>query len=445
MSSVRTTVRVLKTTAAEGVTKPRSVVVTVPGPKGFKGDKGDKGDTGDTGPQGPQGIQGDTGPIGPQGPKGDKGDKGDTGDTGPQGEQGVQGEQGIQGIQGIQGETGPQGEQGIQGETGPQGPKGDTGDTGPQGPQGIQGETGPQGPQGEVGPAGEGVPAGGNAYDIIRKDSGNVSTEWTDELVIDMVVFDTAAAEEPDVAGELAWSVDEGTLDLSLDGSTTLHLGQQAYYRIKNQTGSPIGKGVLVAFAGTTGASGVLLAEPADTANIPPEYIMGITPAAIADGADGYAVQFGKVRKLDTSAWGDGNILYADPLNVGGLTNVEPPLPNVQVAAVVYSDGTNGELFVRPTIRAASSIATLSDVDEGSGFQDGDTLLYDALFDVWVPGTPAAGAVGGGDDRVFWENDQTVDFDYAITSGRNAVTAGPITIQSSITMTMPSGSEWTVV
>lgn len=30
------------------------------------------------------------------------------------------------------------------------------------------------------------------------------------------------------------------------------------------------------------------------------------------------------------------------------------------------------------------------DIDKGSGFQDGDILVYDATLDVWVPGSPVA-------------------------------------------------------
>ena len=58
---------------------------------------------------------------------------------------------------------------------------------------------------------------------------------------------------------------------------------------------------------------------------------------------------------------------------------------------------------------------------------------------------PAAGAKGGGTDKVFWENDQTVDTDYTITTSQNAMTAGPITISSGITVTVPSGSTWIIL
>ena len=55
------------------------------------------------------------------------------------------------------------------------------------------------------------------------------------------------------------------------------------------------------------------------------------------------------------------------------------------------------------------------------------------------------GATGGGSNKIFFENDQTVTNNYTITSGKNAMTAGPVTINSGITVTVPSDSTWTVV
>jgi type II secretory pathway component GspD/PulD (secretin) len=57
----------------------------------------------------------------------------------------------------------------------------------------------------------------------------------------------------------------------------------------------------------------------------------------------------------------------------------------------------------------------------------------------------AAGAKGGGTDKIFWENGQTVGFDYTISSGANAGSFGPIAIGASVTVTVPSGATWTVV
>lgn len=55
------------------------------------------------------------------------------------------------------------------------------------------------------------------------------------------------------------------------------------------------------------------------------------------------------------------------------------------------------------------------------------------------------GATGGGTNQIFFENGQTISVNYTITSGKNAGTFGPVTINSGITVTVPTGSVWTVV
>lgn len=54
------------------------------------------------------------------------------------------------------------------------------------------------------------------------------------------------------------------------------------------------------------------------------------------------------------------------------------------------------------------------------------------------------GATGGGNDQTFYLNGQTVTTNYAIPSGQNAGTFGPITVASGAVVTVPSGSTWTI-
>ena len=54
------------------------------------------------------------------------------------------------------------------------------------------------------------------------------------------------------------------------------------------------------------------------------------------------------------------------------------------------------------------------------------------------------GAKGGGTNQVFFENDIIITDDYTITTGKNAITAGPITIVATATVTIPDGSTWTI-
>ena len=60
-------------------------------------------------------------------------------------------------------------------------------------------------------------------------------------------------------------------------------------------------------------------------------------------------------------------------------------------------------------------------------------------------GSVGGGATGGGNDAIFFENGQTVTANYTITAGNNAMTAGPISINGGVIVTIPSGSVWTVV
>jgi len=63
-------------------------------------------------------------------------------------------------------------------------------------------------------------------------------------------------------------------------------------------------------------------------------------------------------------------------------------------------------------------------------------LRYNSTLDVfegfsnnqWGQVGGAAGATGGGNDEVFYENDQTVTISYTIPSTKNAMTTGPITL-----------------
>ena len=62
-----------------------------------------------------------------------------------------------------------------------------------------------------------------------------------------------------------------------------------------------------------------------------------------------------------------------------------------------------------------------------------------------LTGISAGGASGGGSDEVFYENDQNVTSNYTITNGKNAMSAGPITVNSGVTVTVGDGETWTVV
>ena len=60
-------------------------------------------------------------------------------------------------------------------------------------------------------------------------------------------------------------------------------------------------------------------------------------------------------------------------------------------------------------------------------------------------GQLGGGATGGGSDEVFVENGVTVTTNYTLSTGKNAESVGPITVNSGITVTIPSTQRWVIL
>ena len=58
---------------------------------------------------------------------------------------------------------------------------------------------------------------------------------------------------------------------------------------------------------------------------------------------------------------------------------------------------------------------------------------------------PSAPVGGSASNKVFFENDKVVSVNYQITSTKNAMTAGPVSVNAGIAVTVPSGCSWTIV
>jgi hypothetical protein len=104
------------------------------------------------------------------------------------------------------------------------------------------------------------------------------------------------------------------------------------------------------------------------------------------------------------------------------------------------TDSSNWVAFQAPATIAANVTWTLPATDASvSGYalkSNGSGQLSWGL---------AGGALGTGTDQIFYENDQTITGNYSITAGKNAMTAGPVTVNSGITVTVPSGSFWSII
>jgi len=138
--------------------------------------------------------------------------------------------------------------------------------------------------------------------------------------------------------------------------------------------------------------------------------------------------------------------------------------------AAAIADGTNGQVLTTNgsgvlSFATTSGYTHPNHTGEVTSSSDGATVIADNIVDeanLKVSNSPVNGyflsaqsgntggltwaevATGAVND-IFYENGQTVDANYTITSNKNAVSAGPVSIASGVTVTVPSGSRWAVV
>ena len=194
-----------------------------------------------------------------------------------------------------------------------------------------------------------------DALDEIVVDVGNTYTKTEVQTVLPKVGFDTTNTAAPS-AGQMAWNIDEATVDIGLNGGV-LQVGQEQLVRVKNNTGSTIVNGTAVMATGTLGNSGRITVAPASIDGSNYKYVLGVVTESIAAGDDGFCTVFGKVRGIQTNGanygetWVDGDVIYVKDSDGGALTKVIPTGTQVKlpIAIVIKSHGTNGTLFIRVT------------------------------------------------------------------------------------------------
>ena len=99
---------------------------------------------------------------------------------------------------------------------------------------------------------------------------------------------------------------------------------------------------------------------------------------------------------------------------------------------------TDGSTASWATINVTPALDDLSDVTIES-VVTGQVLSYNGS--TWVNTTATSNTTSKG----LFEHSNTISADYSITSGNNAMTAGPITINTGVTVTVPTGSTWVIV
>jgi collagen type VII alpha len=252
----------------------------------------------------------------------------------------------------AKGNTGATGLTGANGSTGATGVTG-TGQTGATGLTGGTGSTGATGTTGATGATGAGIAIGGSAGQILSKvDGTDYNTAWIDNYA------------------------------------------EKTYFLVRNNTGSTILKGMLVAASGAEPSGRIDVSPFAATGGIDSELrVIGVATNNISNGANGEVLSFGTLTDLDTrgttastiavgdETWAEGDILFAHPTVAGKLTKVRPQ-HDLAVAFITVRHASAGQIAVR-IVPGNFHLEWLHDVLLSSP-GDNDVLVYDQDSSVWI-------------------------------------------------------------
>ncbi len=139
-----------------------------------------------------------------------------------------------------------------------------------------------------------------------------------------------------------------------------------------------------------------------------------------------------KIRNAANSAWVTVGTLASTNLGLASLAGATFTGDVIlgTTTALELPDGTTGQ---RPGTPVNGMIRYNTTLNQFEGYK----------ASAW--GAIGGGATGGSSDDIFYENGQTVTTNYTLTTGKNAMTAGPVTINSGVTVTVPSGQSWIIV
>ena len=119
--------------------------------------------------------------------------------------------------------------------------------------------------------------------------------------------------------------------------------------------------------------------------------------------------------------------------------------------AIPIASGGTGQITATAAFNALSPITTTGDLILGNGTNSATRLAIGTnTYVLTSNGTTAswqAPAAGGSNITTLgmWENKKIISSNYTIGTGNSAMSAGPITINSGVSVTVPSGSRWVVL
>lgn len=239
------------------------------------------------------------------------------------------------------------------------------------------------------------------------------------------------------------------------------------------------GTTVVLASGATAGDSILVVGfSPINTyANITTDYFNGngsttvfTMSVAPADAASTLVTVSGVVQSPNTYTVSGTTLTFsaAPPSGSSNITARYLGVPSLSTVSS-FSGGTTGLTPSTTTTGAVVLAGTLATTNGGTGLTtvgtNGQAIISNGTTLAWgnvdslptqsghageyltTDGTSASWSAVSANKTAFglYENNATISADYTITSGYNAMSSGPISIDSGVSVTVPSGSNWVIL
>ncbi len=147
---------------------------------------------------------------------------------------------------------------------------------------------------------------------------------------------------------------------------------------------------------------------------------------------------------LTTSEYQKLNIVFGTSVNGSAVltANIVYTIPAGSAGVggqwVIYNNTTGAYTITISPVDGTGSSVTVPQGSRSLIYSDGTNINFITSGGSNVP-------TGGGVDAIFYNNGKTVTSDYTIPTAQNSGTFGPVTINTGVTVTVPSGSTWSIV
>lgn len=137
--------------------------------------------------------------------------------------------------------------------------------------------------------------------------------------------------------------------------------------------------------------------------------------------------------------------VFSYPYSSNSVTFVGSTVhPNIYIDDNVYHNGDSNTYY---GFHAADQWRVVTGGSERLEVNNTNTTVQNNLI---VSGTATfngtvSGITASARNGYFWENDQTITSNQTITNNKNAMSAGPITINNNVTVTIGDGEAWSIV